>query len=590
LANTFIISSNWQRDTLEVTEGTLPTVNAGGSFISVKSLVANTNSSSSATLTTHAFIAEGGSLLVAAYHNLRDGTTVPAPTIADTASLVWKQVILNYNSIDTGSMIAAWIAEVPLTKSMTVTVTGTGCAAFGAALTVTQFQGYDKNNPIGTAVSQAGSLPGPGAAAPITIPFPNRTPNTSITIEFMNAQSAGASQAANAGWTPIVDQVETDWNWINAYRANSVSQAEWVSMEGAFDYAAAALEVRGKPGVDTGLLDLLERHRAAGKTFDTSPPATYSLIYTGGAYAGGVMAPDGTIHLVPSGANRGQKIAPDGTVSTYSLVYTTSSSYWGGCLMPNGEIHFVPYFANRGQKISPSGTVSTYSLVFTDGSNGAYNGGVIAPNGDMHFIPYNAVVGQKVSPAGVVSTYTLAYTNNFNDYLGGVLSPTGEIHFVPHNSGYGQKIAVDGSVSTYSLVYTASNAYAGGILAPNGDIHFVPYNANRGQKVALDGTVSTYSLTYTRSNAYAGGVLAPNGDIHFAPLSAVVGQKIAPDGTISTYALAQTAINRHYGGVLDLNGDMHLGIFASVVGQKIHTWSVMPFDIGTLTSPYFNKF
>jgi hypothetical protein len=587
LANTFIISSNWQRDTLEIAEGTLPTVNAGGSFISVKSLVANTNSSSSATLTTHAFIAEGGSLLVAAYHNLRDDTTVPAPTIADTAGLVWKQAILNYNPISFGSMIAAWIAEVPLTKSMTVTVTGTGCAAFGAALTVTQFQGYDKNNPIGTAVSQAGAMSNP--AAPIVIPFPNRTQNTSITIEFINAQTAGGG-AANAGWTPLANTIESDFIWNNAYRANSVTQAEWNGIGGAFDYAAAALEVRGKNNVDVGLLDLIERHKSAGKTFDTSPPATYSLIYTGGSYAGGVMAPDGTIHLIPLGANRGQKIAPSGEISTYSLVYTAASGYWGGCLMPNGEIHFVPYFANRGQKISPSGVVSTYSLVFTDGSNGAYNGGVIAPNGDMHFIPYNAVVGQKVSPAGVVSTYTLAYTNNFNDYLGGVLSPTGEIHFVPHNSGYGQKIAVDGSVSTYSLVYTASNAYAGGIIAPNGDIHFVPYNANRGQKIAPDGTVSTYSLVYTKSNAYAGGVLAPNGDIHFAPLSAVVGQKIAPDGTISTYAIAQTAINRHFGGILDLNGDMHLGIFASVVGQKIHTWSVMPFDIGTLTSPYFNKF
>ena len=39
-------------------------------------------------------------------------------------------------------------------------------------------------------------------------------------------------------------------------------------------------------------------------------------------------------------------------VSTYSLVYTASSAYSGGVLAPNGDIHFVPSSANRGQKIS----------------------------------------------------------------------------------------------------------------------------------------------------------------------------------------------------------------------------------------------
>ena len=83
------------------------------------------------------------------------------------------------------------------------------------------------------------------------------------------------------------------------------------------------------------------------------------------------------------------------------MVYTTGGAYIGGVLAPNGDIHFVPYSADRGQKISSSGVVSTYSLVYTGGA--AYSGGVLAPNGDIHFVPYGAAVGQKISSSGVVS-------------------------------------------------------------------------------------------------------------------------------------------------------------------------------------------
>ena len=41
-----------------------------------------------------------------------------------------------------------------------------------------------------------------------------------------------------------------------------------------------------------------------------------------------------------------------GVVSTYSLVYTLINSYYGGVLAPNGDIHFVPTNAVVGQKIS----------------------------------------------------------------------------------------------------------------------------------------------------------------------------------------------------------------------------------------------
>ena len=82
-------------------------------------------------------------------------------------------------------------------------------------------------------------------------------------------------------------------------------------------------------------------------------------------------------------------------VSTYSLVYTTTFEYAGGVLAPNGDIHFVPTSATIGQKVSAAGVVSTYSLVYTASS--AYSSGVLAPNGDIHFVPYNATIGQKIT-------------------------------------------------------------------------------------------------------------------------------------------------------------------------------------------------
>jgi len=336
----------------------------------------------------------------------------------------------------------------------------------------------------------------------------------------------------------------------------------------------------------------------AGVTFRNNGVAgvvsTYSLVFTtDGGYKGGVLAPNGDIHLIPFYATRGQKIDSSGISSTYALIYSdaVNGASVGGVLASNGDIHFVP-FGVRGQKISASGVVSTYSLVYT--GTGLYWGGVLAPNGDIHFVPRLANRGQKVSAAGVVSTYSLVYTTTAQAYLGGVLAPNGDIHFVPFRANVGQKISAAGVVSTYSLVYTASSAYSGGVVAPNGDIHFVPNSANRGQKISIDGVVSTYSLVYTASQAYSGGVLAPNGDIHFVPYTANRGQKVSATGVVSTYSLVYTTGTGAYeGGVLTPDGSISF-LPAMTIGpshvQKISTNPAIPFGLDTCLSSYLNKF
>jgi hypothetical protein len=220
----------------------------------------------------------------------------------------------------------------------------------------------------------------------------------------------------------------------------------------------------------------------------------------------------------------GSAVFTNAVVSTYSLVYTTSSAYVGGVLSPNGDINFIPNNANRGQKIDIKGTVSTYSLAYST-VTAAYAGGVLAPTGDINFIPFSAAVGQKLNSSGVVSTYSLVYTTSAA-YVGGVLGTNGDTHLIPCSANRGQKISSAGVVSTYSLVYTTSNAYYSGVLAPNGDINFIPFNATVGQKISSAGVVSTYSIVY-------------NGAASFTPVAFVITSgtsRTVPSGATSMKA------------------------------------------------------
>ena len=313
--------------------------------------------------------------------------------------------------------------------------------------------------------------------------------------------------------------------------------------------------------------------------------STYSLAYTAaGIYAGGVLAADGSIHMMPFSAAVGQKIV-NGVVSTYSLILTTTAAYTGGVLSSDGSIHMIPNSAPVGQKISASGVVSTYSLIYTGTT--LYFGGVLAPDGSIHFVPASATVGQSISASGSVSTYSLAYTTT-TAYGGGVLASDGSIHLVPRTSTIGQKISIVGTNVICSTYTIASTGYVGGVLAPDGSIHFVPNVASVGQKISATGVVSTYSLIYTTSGAYLGGVLAPDGSIHFVPNSATVGQKVSAAGVVSTYSLAYTTTTAYRGGVLLDDGSLFFMPMNASVGQKIDTFTKV--SKALYCSPHFNKF
>ena len=62
---------------------------------------------------------------------------------------------------------------------------------------------------------------------------------------------------------------------------------------------------------------LINKSISAGTTYSGNAiVSTYSLVYTSGVYAGGVISPNGDIHFIPDGATVGQKISSVGIVST----------------------------------------------------------------------------------------------------------------------------------------------------------------------------------------------------------------------------------------------------------------------------------
>ena len=158
-------------------------------------------------------------------------------------------------------------------------------------------------------------------------------------------------------------------------------------------------------------------------TFNGGNPSTNIQLYKGS-----IIDLDANTYIIPFISNSIVKITENNSISYITL--SSYSGYCGGVLAPNGDIHFIPSIAKQGLKINKYGVISSYNLIykspdsFYDTVGGEYVGGVLAPNGDIHFVPYLATVGQKVSTtANTSNTYTTSsYAINGGGYAGGVLT------------------------------------------------------------------------------------------------------------------------------------------------------------------------
>lgn len=345
----------------------------------------------------------------------------------------------------------------------------------------------------------------------------------------------------------------------------------------------------------------------SGRAFSNDVTLTFSVSGLPDSYHGGVLAPDGSVVLIPYNAPFGYIIPRNMEVVTASpltfpLPSTTLQACCGGILSRQGWIHFVPFGLAVGVRLqmvinnaAPSSAfIASYTFPSVGGtSTEKFSGAaLLGREATVAFVPYSAARGAYISAetetAVTVTTYALAYTTTAA-YRGGVTDAEGNVHFVPHSAARGQKVSkAFGSApvaSTYSLPYTESFAYWGGCLDLDGNIHFAPFSANRGMKVTSAGVATTYELVYTGVSAYIGAVLAPTGEIHFIPNRSPVGQKIAVDGTVSTYPLVFTTGNKARGGVLLPDGGILCVPTSTQIAQIIYTLPAADYGYGARVHP-----
>jgi hypothetical protein len=242
-------------------------------------------------------------------------------------------------------------------------------------------------------------------------------------------------------------------------------------------------------------------------------------------FKGAIYDLESNLYLIPFNINTIFKLSENYSLSTLNSGSFSLSGYCGGVLAPNGDVHFIPSIAKHGLKINKYGVVSTYNLIykspdsFYDTVGGEYVGGVLAPNGDIHFVPYLATIGQKISTtANTSTTYTTSsYAINGGGYAGGVLTPNGEVHFIPKTATVGQKITLNGDIITYqfpnNFSYPYSNSYSfslGSSFSFNGDSQL-----NSNNIIRSNGTPDTgdYSLSFYFA------VTSGSGDIYYRPNS-----------------------------------------------------------------------
>ena len=75
----------------------------------------------------------------------------------------------------------------------------------------------------------------------------------------------------------------------------------------------------------------------------TTPAGTYPA---GGAFAGGVLLPDGRVFCVPRNSTTARIYDPiTDTVTTPVGTYPGGNAFYGGVLLPDGRVFCVPYYS-----------------------------------------------------------------------------------------------------------------------------------------------------------------------------------------------------------------------------------------------------
>jgi len=312
------------------------------------------------------------------------------------------------------------------------------------------------------------------------------------------------------------------------------------------------------------------------------------------AFYGSVMDLDCNIHFVPfnrSTSFGGLKIDEYGRGFQYDLVYAnTIGAYAGGVLAPNGDIHFVPTTAPVGQKVDKYGNASTYVLakinVFSviDSIGGDFVGGVLSPDGYIHFVPYLSSCGQRVNLSnGSCETYSIPGSSG--GYAGGVLLPNGEIHFIRAISTKPGMKVVGNTATTYQIGATTVSPTEGSKLNIDGEAPLY----GMGSKILANGVLNTVFRDFIGDN-YSTFTYSSDGFTYIGSSMGIISILDLDGNLIYSYPTHVAAITPAL--ITNPRGDIY---FSNTTGNNVGNVGKITVSSGRLLprnvylSPYFNK-
>jgi hypothetical protein len=323
----------------------------------------------------------------------------------------------------------------------------------------------------------------------------------------------------------------------------------------------------------------------------------------GGAYAGGVLLPDGRVVFVPRDATQVAIFNPKTNATTVvgsSSDFPGSAAYIGGVLLPDGRVCFLPRNATQVAVFDPATNKTEMVGSASDlPGSGAFGAGVLLLDGRVCLTPCNstqvAIFDPKTNSVAMVGGPS-DYPGN-SAYYGAVLLLDGRVAFTPYNAT--QLAVFDPATNTTAMVGGATDfpglgAYVGGVLLPDGRACFTPRNAT--QVAAYDPAANSVSMLggatdYPGSGAYDCAAILPNGKICFIPYSATQVAVFDPATNSTTMAGSPgdyPGSSAYYGGVLMPDGRVCLAPFNATQVATYGGGESFPMSI--LLGPHYNHF